>query len=136
MKDDKFSNIFEHAAKKVAKKKDPVVQTPFQPVGNKELEEMFKKVYAIKDEVEAKINKLSELSGMSRQEIEIYLGNPNNFAPHIWTKIEREKKAVEDKLYADLGIGAKETRAKKLKEKQEKNRSGKTLGARKKWLQM
>ncbi len=128
-----------HPLKKKLKKKSFVPKTPTPPsYGNPEIDAMFAKINAMKDDLDSKLNKICEMTGMSTKEINSYLNNPNNFSPQQWERMERAKKNVEEKLYLGLGLGivAKQQKAKKAQEKQTRERRGKMIGARKKWMQM
>ena len=126
------------SSKRLVKKKKKIAQPTSRPVslGDPELDALFSKIYAMKDDLDSKMSKLREITGMTGQDISNYINNPDNFSRSQWEKMEKDRKAAEDLLYAGLG---KETRAREKKkkiEKEDKVRRGKTLGARKKWLQM
>lgn len=122
-------------AKKKKKKKAAAVSAPIS-LDDPELNDMFAKIYKMKDDLDNKFSRVREITGLSGSEISNYLNNPNNFTPFQWKQMEMDKKQAEEKLYLGLGKGSKEKSAKKLVEKKTKERRGKMLGARKKWLQM
>lgn len=143
----RFSDIMEYMSdsnnpaktpKRLVKKKKTTTTSvrPRLSLKNPELEALFDKMYAMRDDLQAKFNKVGEMLGMSSKEISVYLNNPNNFSPSQWAKMQMDKKRAEEQLYLGMGKGEKEQRAKKAIEKQAKERRGKMIGARKKWLQM
>jgi hypothetical protein len=136
---DKFnSNDPSKKSKRLVKKKktQTVVARASVSYATPELEELFAKMYAMKDDLDAKLNKVGELVGMSTKEISSYLNNPNNFSPAQWEKMQADRKKVEQQLYLGMGQEVKEKKAKKVLEKKAKERRGKMIGSRKKWLQM
>jgi hypothetical protein len=133
----KSKNSGKSSKRLVKKKKEPSVSVRARVTfADPELDSIFAKMYAMKDDLDAKFNKVSELIGMTSKEIASYLNNPNNFTPSQWEKMQADKKKAEEQLYLGTGKEAKEKKAKKVIEKQAKDRRGKMIGARKKWLQM
>jgi hypothetical protein len=139
MEDKTSNNTNKDPNRRKKKKKKKIISDAVRsPVslGDPELNDIFAKIYKMKDDLDSKFSHIREMTGMSGTEISTYLNNPNNFTPFQWKQMESDKKLAEERLYLGLGHGTKERRAKKVSEKQAKERRGKMLGARKKWLQM
>jgi hypothetical protein len=149
-------NIFEEAGKTGKKKKkkkiypissqeksdfseNPIVRKPAvaaPPAGDTEVNDMLKRLRGMDEDLQKKMQRICELSGMTRIEIESYIDNPNNFTDFQWNKIQKEKENLEEKIYSSIGIRAKKRVLLKKKKKMAKGRRGKTLGGRKGWIQM
>ncbi|MGA8165541.1 MAG: hypothetical protein WB791_11080 [Waddliaceae bacterium] len=153
MKKNQQFNIFGEAPKKVKKKKtltpssssaaEPVIEKKTQPTSSglagittDEPEEMLKRIHKMDDDLENKMTRVCELSGMSRKEVHDFIENPDNFTVQQWKKAQEDKSAIEEKIYAIFGAEQQNIKAEKKKKKISKKRRGKTLGARKGWLQM
>ena len=124
------------AKKKLKKKKFSAPGPAPVSLGDPEMDAIFAKIYTMKEDIDSKLNQLTDITGMSSQEITTYLTNPNNFTPKQWEKMEKDRKATEEKLYLGLGVAAKQQTTKKVLEKKDRERRGKMIGARKKWMPM
>ena len=101
-----------------------------------ELKEWVEKMDKMRKELNEKTNKLLEKGGHTPLSIKRYLDDPKNFSPQDWQLIQKQR----DTLEADLGL-AIDPAFKKMKKTKEtkvlsKERKGKTLGSRKRWLDM
>ena len=148
------SNIFDEARKRLGKKKKkknkvkpvssegksvPEKSTSIiasSPVGDTEVDDMLKRLRYMDENLKKKMERVCELSGMTKREIERYIENPHNFTESQWKKIQQEKDKLEEQLFAAIGIKAKKRILKKKKKKLARGRRGKTLGGRKGWMQM
>jgi len=124
--------------KSVPKKKaeEPTPTIASSPVGDMEVDDMLKRLRDMDEDLQKKMERVCEVSGMTKREIERYIENPHNFTDSQWNKIQQEKEELEEKIFAAIGIKAKKRILKKKKKKIAKGRRGKTLGGRKGWLQM
>lgn len=144
MDDKEKPNIFDEASEKLGKKKKKVKGTSKKVVppsnvptiGDTEVEDMLKKLRDMDDDLQLRMDKVCELSGMSAKEVKRFIENPDNFPPEEWSRMQRKKEALENKLYAVIGAETKKRQMKKKKKKVQKGRRGKTLGGRKGWIQM
>ncbi|NGX43674.1 MAG: hypothetical protein K940chlam7_01974 [Chlamydiae bacterium] len=149
-KDRPSNNIFDEAAKRLGKKKkkkttpsaapltDAETPTP-EPaitIEDEEAKEMLRKIHEMEDDLDSKMDHISQLSGMTKKEMHKFIENPNNFSSEKWGKAQKDKEALEKKIFGAIGIKAKNKILKKKKKKITKGRRGKTLGARKGWMQM
>jgi hypothetical protein len=105
-------------------------------VGDMEVEDMIKKLRNMDQDLQNKMQRICELSGMTKKEVEKFIENPHNFTDAQWRKVQLEKDQLEEKIYTAIGVKAKKRILKKKKMKLAKGRKGKTLGGRKGWLQM
>lgn len=116
---------------------NPILPRPELPImRNMGVQEMLDRIRFMEDDLQKKMDKICELSGMSQKEIESFIENPNNFRPGYWKRAQLQKEQLEEKLYNALGLKAKKNIIKKKKVKLAKERKGKTLGARKGWMPM
>lgn len=145
MKKKKNSDVFSEASKKSGKKKkkktpssslSPQPEIKTTGIRTKDLEEILKKIHKMDDDLENKMTRVCELSGMTRQEVQRFIENPDNFSQEQWKNAQKNKNALEEKIYSVVGVELKKLKVKKKKKKSAKKRRGKTLGARKGWLQM
>ncbi len=142
-------NIFERAGQAFGfkkKKKKPetsipaeqaVAPPPQEPIlEDLEIDEIFRKIREMDQDLQKRIENVIQLSGMSKEELDSYIDDPKNFPPDQWSKMQHDKEELERKMYSLIGSQAKKRTLRFKKKKLEKGRRGKTLGSRKKWLQM
>jgi len=101
-----------------------------------ELEEMLSRLRQMDEDLKGKVSRICEITGMTRKEVNRYIENPDNFTNFEWEEVQKEKKVLEERIYAAIGIKAKKTLEKQKKKKITKERRGKTLGGRKGWIPM
>jgi hypothetical protein len=113
----------------------PVTIAPsaYQDLG---LEDMLKRLRHMDTDLQKKMQRICELSGMTKKEVERYVENPNNFNESQWQKMQKQKEQLEEQIFTVIGIKAKKRMLKKKKMKIVKGHRGKTLGGRKGWIQM
>lgn len=135
-------NIFSASVKKKTSADPAPIQPepiPSPPATHKktqidpEITKVLNKIYEMRDDLETQMGDLFKKTGMSRFEIESFLNNPTNYPKGKWDKIQTEKKILEDKLDSILGVDNKE-KVKKAEVNTAKERKGKLLGGRKKWI--
>lgn len=135
MKDSDSFNLFSsNPNKKPARPKQDAASNSLGPKPNADqaLEHM-RKLHA---ELNLRIDKMYELSQKDPKEVNEYFSNPRNFTSQQWVKIQERKEELEAFLE---GVPRSEVQKKKMKKeisKMSKDRKGKTLGARKKWMPM
>ena len=139
------SDESQHSQKKKKKKKFSTKSQPSQPSnihGKKyayldpEIEQMMKKIDEMDYSLQEKMDKLCEQSGMTKNELDDYIGNPNNFSSDQWQKASQNSEQWEKKIYSKLGVKMKKEMMVKKSQKSTKQFKGKTLGSRKGWLKM
>lgn len=105
-------------------------------INDTEIDNMLKKLRDMDDDLQNRMDKIAELSGMSPKEVKRFIENPDNFPPEEWSRMQRKKDDLEKQIYSGIGIEYQKRVMKKKKKKMQKGRRGKTLGARKGWIQM
>ena len=136
-------NIFEAAAKKLARKKallspsqEKAQSTPPQPPKkhrDPEIREMMKKIDDMKQDLLKKMEYLQRTGGLTYEQVRAYMENPKNFTKTEWDKLQQTKNELGDKVWNALGEELK-PKAEHVRENVEGERKGKTLGARKRWI--
>lgn len=139
-------NIFGFAGKQPEKGKKkphelpsttPPKSLPFKgSTGDPEIDRMLNRLREMDQDLQNKMQRICELTGMTKNEIQRFIENPNNFTDAQWRKAQLDKEKLEQKIYAAIGMEAKKRVQKKKKLKLAKERKGKTLGGRKGWIQM
>lgn len=109
------------------------------PAGKKkhydpETDQLLEKIFRMREDLEQKLNTIYEKTGLPRAEIERFLSDRKNFPGDRWERIEKEKKDLEQRLYHVLKMEKREVSKKEAEFKAEKDRKGKFLGGRKKWI--
>lgn len=140
MKEGNSFNLFSpdaHSSKKPKAPPPKKAEEAKQEVSPKE--DAFKVLANMKkmhEELNVKIDNLFKQSGRDPREIREYFKEPRNFTAHEWKRIQDRKEELE--AYIKV-VSKEELKKKKSKQKtseMSKERKGKTLGARKKWLPM
>lgn len=137
-----MSNLFDLSAssspkKKPGKKMFPLrKKLPTPTIKDQEIEEIFSKISQMSGELKEQVRKAFEKSGKTPEELANFCKNPAHFTKEQWKHFQERKDVMEAKIF---GI-SQEDLQKKRREKEEKQsvkgRKGKTLGARKKWIDM
>lgn len=137
---DPFDDPSKHVRKKKKKiKRKSALEAPpsnMSAAGDTEIDTMLKKLRNMDDDLQNRMEKIAELSGMSTKEVKRFIENPDNFPSEEWSRIQRKKDDLEKKIYAGIGIEYQKRVQQKKKKKMQKGRRGKTLGSRKGWIQM
>lgn len=162
MPDDSTLNIFDqssfskkqklHAPSLIKKKAAHASPTPSHPpISTKavkldpEVEKMLTSMRDMHKDIDNKLRKIYEISGLKREQILSYINDPNNFTHEEWQVLQARRDQVENKLLSFLGpkVQAERERIKNQElgkvqaNEQAKNRKSKTLAARKKnWIPM
>lgn len=138
-----YSNIFEAAGEGSPKKKIPTPppqekgNKPLEPVSDEELLSTLNQMRNIQKEIETKLESLYERSGLSPKSLEQYLEIFSALSGPARKAVEKEGKQLEEQITAV--VGRAEVKTKKItsdKSSQAKDRKSKTIGSRKRWLNM
>ncbi len=150
-------NIFEAASKKLgAKSSKAKTQSKIPPPSNEgqkppspgpssptppkvvnrdpEITDMLKNIEFMQKDLQNKLEYIKQKTGWGSEEIQKFMANPRNFSPKEWKQLQQNKDILGDQVWSTLGmeLKPKESHRKNLA----KERKGKTLGARKKWISM
>lgn len=104
-----------------------------------ELNEVFQILESMQKqhaELKQRLEDLYQKSGINRKELSNFCANPNNFTPSQWARMQQRNEDLELSI---TGLSRKDLRKSKEAKDQQltaKSRRGKTLGPRKKWLDM
>jgi hypothetical protein len=102
-----------------------------------EINYMFNQMFKMQDEIEGKLNEMYEKGGLTRDQIKNYIDNPDNFPPDLWSKIQKQRLELENKVRVVLKKKPKQSASSsQQKVSTAKERKAKTLGARKNWIPM
>lgn len=118
------------------KKEDSLPKSEGSPISDKEAIEMIQKMKKTHEEFSAKIDNAFTLLGKSREEIATLCEKPENFDQQDYEEYIQRKEEMEAKI---LGISKdllKKEKRKKADKLASKDRRGKMLGGRKRWLDM
>ncbi len=130
-----------HASPASARPPVPSITVKLDP----EVENMLNAMKDMHKDIDNKLRKIYEISGLKREQILSYINDPNNFSPEEWQILQARRDQVENKLLSFLGpkVQAERERIKNQElgkvqaNEQAKNRKSKTLAARKKnWIPM
>ena len=143
-------SIFDASSHKPKKGAKPAPKEPPKPLSKREVTEETKKrlfkdpqikewierIETLHQEIESKTNQLIEKGGQSPLSIKRYLDDPKNFTQKDWQLIQVQR----DTMDKDFGRSIDPLFPKQRKEKENKTlskeRKGKSLGSRKRWLDM
>lgn len=147
METNSSSNIFEEASKrlggsgkqkplkkKVSESPSSANAAPLAPLSDTDVKSMLERMHFMNKDLENKLESVYTKTGMPKEEIHNFLENPNNFSSTVWNKIQEDMTSLEQKVWAAVGKHMKKSMLKKKTDKKSKERKGKTLGARKKWI--
>ena len=99
-----------------------------------EIKAMLQRMADMKKEMERQLTNIYSKAALSRLDIKEFLENPNNFSRKDWEKVQRHKDFLIEQISMIFTPESTIRRPPKTKEKVDKERRGKTLGARKKWI--
>lgn len=142
MGNDGPSNLFDLSSQTRPKKKakpsasNGVIPKQGKPPTDIEIRKMLGRGKELYKNLVQKIDVLFQKSGQNPEEFSNFIKNPANFSPSVWEEMQNKKEQLEIQL---LGISKEELRTKKNKKalkKSTKVLKGKTLGGRKKWIDM
>lgn len=110
-----------------------------------EIQAMMDKMRDMHMDIESKLRKIYELTGMNREQIQNYVDNPKNFTTEEWNNLQKNRDTIQGQLLAFLGSKVRADRdrlvTQELQRKKAgeltKNRKSKMIAARKKnWISM
>ena len=135
-KNDPFELFRSASSKKFLKDiKKTVNEKPSSPIpSNSEVNQMFEKIYEMRSEILAKLDLFCEKTGISKEEIQNFFDNPDNFSPQKWEQVQVKRQSLEQQIISIFGQGAAPQKSNQKLKKISKERKGKTLGARQRWI--
>lgn len=136
-------SLFSSSGKKPPNKKSgagspPVSKSPkaAEPTFDPVTQEIFDKINMMQKDILGKLDKITQASGMSREDILKMLQGPSGTRPEL-DKMNADLQAFTEKVKKALGDGILPKTGPSVKGVlTEKDRKGKTLGARRQWLRM
>lgn len=137
-------NIFDPALQKVKKKaKDsprPVILTAEERrkriMTDPDIKEWVTRIEELNRSLKEKIADLIEKHGFTPRSVKGYLNNPKNFTPDQWIIIQKQRSEIEKTIGVALDPVLRKEQKKREGKERDKERKGKTLGARKNWMPM
>lgn len=102
-----------------------------------EMTQMLEKINKMRRDLEKKLEDLYDQSGLSKEQLQAYMDNPQNVGTPQWQKIQQRREELSEKLYGMIGAEERIRSMAKKNQEVEKNtkaRKSKTLGNRKKWI--
>lgn len=106
------------------------------PPKDEDIDKIFEKAAKMKEDLEAKLNKLDEEMGVTPEEMKKTMLDPKNFTPEEWKEIQNERKAMVEELGPLLTPEEKKELLKVEELEVEKKKKGKPASSRQKWIQM
>lgn len=124
-------------------KKKPIVDTDEKRAERRakiykdpQVKEWIEKIEGLHKEIDDKIHHLLDQKGLSPASVKRYLEDPSNFDPVQLEMIRNGRDALESTIGSALGANMKMFKQTKVNAQVTKGRKGKTLGGRKKWMDM
>ena len=147
-KRDEGSNIFDLAGsqkRKVPPKKPtpapakPTEQAPKPPEQDQPTEKidpqdavkMIEKMNKLHEELQAKLESTYEKSGITKHDVRTVV---KILSEEDKVRLQRDKQALEEKVWGALGENAREQKLRKDQERLERIRKAKGIGGRQKWI--
>jgi hypothetical protein len=103
---------------------------------DKNLEKRLKAVLGLRDKIDEALNKVYRKGDLTQKQVSDYLDNPDNFKKGQWDYIQKRRKKVFSFIWDALGSETKKKYDKKELAKKAKKRKRKSIGHRRKWIQM
>lgn len=110
--------------------------TATQPNLDDEAVSMLNRMRQLRNDLEGKMLDLYSVAGVSSTIVEEFFSNPRNLPPEKKEAIEKDVAKLETELSDVLGKRAKRVSQKFQESKQSDKRKKKSIGQRRKWLQM
>lgn len=130
-----MSNIFDlsgQSGKKKTPKITPPPSVPKTAITDDEVTDTLTKIRTMSLELQEKIQETQKKSGIEDQEIRDYLDGLKRHSPDNYEKIVEKKEDLERQI---TGVSIEQQQKRKMVKKGRKLK-GKTLGERKRWLDM
>lgn len=124
-------NLFDLSRKSQGKEKTLKIVNAKDDIDQK-LDQMTKQYHQLVEQLDEAYQK----SGVSPNELSKYCQNPDNFKPSEWERFKQTKEGIETSITGLSSEKLRKSKEIKLNLKGAKERRGKTLGARKNWLNM
>ncbi len=135
MPEEESFNIFHSPPPKRRVEKQQQKET-LPSLTDEEVEKMLQRMSDLHDELSDSLHAAFEQQGMSTDELARFLNDPTYFTEEQWKNIQEERKMQKEKLWEKIGKEKEEQMKLKKKKKKAKQMRGRTLGSRKKWLEM
>lgn len=104
-----------------------------------DLEEMLKKLKVmrkLREKIDLALEKLYKKGGFTSDDVTAYLDDPKNFTPGQFDLIRMYRKHIKEMLATKIDPETVKTTEAKEAKKAKKKRTRKSLGQRRKWIQM
>lgn len=115
------------------KSPSPTVVQSEQP---DEFKDMFKRMREMRDDLEGQMLDLYSKVGVSRAIADEFFSNSQNVPPRKKEEIDNEISKLESQLTKILGVRAKKVTQQYKEAKEGEKRKQKSIGQRRKWIQM
>jgi len=104
-----------------------------------ELQASIEKMQDNLDAMQREAERILKKTGMTKEQMESYVNNPNNFSKEEWDRVESAKKEVrkfEEDMFKALGKDPEEMQKQAIKEKERKQKQKQRLMTPKKknWI--
>lgn len=106
------------------------------PPKDEEIDEILSKAKILERGYRETMSKIQEGLGLSSEELEEILSNPDNFTPDEWKEIQKERQAALDDLGNLISPEEKEELLKGVDPESEKKKKTKKSSSRQQWIQM
>lgn len=107
------------------------------PPSDVEVDDLLKKMQVMAGDLNDRVNTIVEKSGKSLKQVKTYCENPQNFSKEEWNLLQFVKMNIQERISTVLGNEYKDHIQHAEVTKQQKDRTAKTLGSRKKnWISM
>lgn len=139
-----MSSVFDlsGSGKKPGKKpeKSPLAKksssTPPPKITDAETRNMLERIKLLQSKLNEQIEDVMKKTGKDPTSVMKFAQNPSNFSPEQWNKMIEKKEELEKQITGLTKEQIQTKHAKKDLKESVKGRKGKTLGSRKKWLDM
>jgi hypothetical protein len=123
-------------AQKVVSSPKPVSPIPSQSISDDKLRESLGRMKELSAQLSESLESVLQKSGHTLKEVTDFCQNPSNFSKEDWEKMQRRKEEMEVQITGKSKESLAKEKVKKQDSAASKQRRGKTLGARKNWIDM
>ncbi|NGX58339.1 MAG: hypothetical protein K940chlam3_01246 [Chlamydiae bacterium] len=100
------------------------------------LQKKLKVIFGLREKVAIALDKIYTKGSLTAKEVTEYLDNPSNFSAYQFDNIQKRRTDIQAFIWEALGEKTKKQIERKKLKKKAKKRSRKSLGHRRKWLEM
>ncbi len=93
-------------------------------------------IFGLRDKIDQALHKVYKKGDFTQKQISDYLDNPGNFQTTEWAFIQQQRDKVFNFIWDTLGPEEKKKHEKTQLQKKSKKRKRKSIGHRRKWIQM